>query len=45
MAYKNEAYNMFGALIQSIWEEFARYIKAEAEKLAPVIKEAKISLD
>src|SRR4051794_15238365 len=26
VAYKNEAYNMFGALIQSIWEEFARYI-------------------
>src|SRR4051812_20302660 len=26
VAYKNEAFNMFGALIQSIWEEFARYI-------------------
>jgi preprotein translocase subunit SecA len=26
VAYKNEAYNMFGGLIQSIWEEFARYI-------------------
>src|SRR4051794_27779586 len=26
VAYKNEAYTMFGALIQSIWEEFARYI-------------------
>jgi preprotein translocase subunit SecA len=26
VAYKNEAYNMFRALIQSIWEEFARYI-------------------
>jgi preprotein translocase subunit SecA len=26
VAYKNEAYNMFGALIQAIWEEFARYI-------------------
>src|SRR3954463_942405 len=26
VAYKNEAYNMFGALIQSIWEEFARYV-------------------
>src|SRR5213075_2747755 len=26
VAYKNEAYNMFGALIQSLWEEFARYI-------------------
>ncbi|HYZ27438.1 MAG TPA: SEC-C metal-binding domain-containing protein, partial [Thermoleophilaceae bacterium] len=26
VAYKNEAYQMFGALIQSIWEEFARYI-------------------
>src|SRR3954447_12140652 len=26
VAYKNEAFTMFGALIQSIWEEFARYI-------------------
>jgi preprotein translocase subunit SecA len=26
VAYKNEAYHMFRALIQSIWEEFARYI-------------------
>jgi preprotein translocase subunit SecA len=26
VAYKNEAFNMFGALIQAIWEEFARYI-------------------
>jgi preprotein translocase subunit SecA len=26
VAYKNEAYNMFGALIQAIWEEFARYV-------------------
>jgi preprotein translocase subunit SecA len=26
VAYKNEAYNMFGGLIQSLWEEFARYI-------------------
>jgi preprotein translocase subunit SecA len=26
VAYKNEAFQMFGALIQSIWEEFARYI-------------------
>src|SRR4051794_32949746 len=26
VAYKNEAFNMFGALIQSLWEEFARYI-------------------
>jgi preprotein translocase subunit SecA len=26
VAYKNEAYNMFRALIQAIWEEFARYI-------------------
>jgi preprotein translocase subunit SecA len=26
VAYKNEAYQMFGALIQAIWEEFARYI-------------------
>jgi preprotein translocase subunit SecA len=26
VAYKNEAFNMFGALIQSIWEEFARII-------------------
>jgi preprotein translocase subunit SecA len=26
VAYKNEAYTMFGALIQAIWEEFARYI-------------------
>src|SRR3954454_19075338 len=26
VAYKNEAYGMFGGLIQSIWEEFARYI-------------------
>jgi preprotein translocase subunit SecA len=26
VAYKNEAYNMFRGLIQSIWEEFARYI-------------------
>jgi preprotein translocase subunit SecA len=26
VAYKNEAYQMFGGLIQAIWEEFARYI-------------------
>jgi preprotein translocase subunit SecA len=26
VAYKNEAFGMFGALIQAIWEEFARYI-------------------
>jgi preprotein translocase subunit SecA len=26
VAYKNEAYQMFGALIQSLWEEFARYV-------------------
>src|SRR3954452_123266 len=26
VAYKNEAFQMFRALIQSIWEEFARYI-------------------
>jgi preprotein translocase subunit SecA len=26
VAYKNEAYQMFGSLIQAIWEEFARYI-------------------
>ncbi|MFL5851546.1 MAG: preprotein translocase subunit SecA, partial [Solirubrobacteraceae bacterium] len=26
VAYKNEAFQMFGALIQSIWEEFARFI-------------------
>jgi preprotein translocase subunit SecA len=26
VAYKNEAFQMFGALIQSLWEEFARYI-------------------
>ncbi|MBA2506280.1 MAG: preprotein translocase subunit SecA [Thermoleophilaceae bacterium] len=26
IAYKNEAYEMFGALMNSIWEEFARYI-------------------
>src|SRR3954453_1401544 len=26
VAYKNEAFNMFGALIQSLWEQFARYI-------------------
>src|SRR4051794_2160507 len=26
VAYKNEAYNMFRALIQSIWEEYARWI-------------------
>ncbi|HEX8074423.1 MAG TPA: preprotein translocase subunit SecA [Thermoleophilaceae bacterium] len=26
VAYKNEGFEMFGALISSIWEEFARYI-------------------
>src|SRR3954466_1410482 len=26
VAYKNEAFQMFRGLIQSIWEEFARYI-------------------
>jgi preprotein translocase subunit SecA len=26
VAYKNEAFQMFGGLIQAIWEEFARYI-------------------
>ncbi|MEA2397250.1 MAG: preprotein translocase subunit SecA, partial [Thermoleophilaceae bacterium] len=26
VAYKNEGFEMFGALIASIWEEFARYI-------------------
>jgi preprotein translocase subunit SecA len=26
VAYKNEGFEMFGALIQAIWEEFARYI-------------------
>jgi preprotein translocase subunit SecA len=26
VAYKNEAYNMFRGLIQSIWEEYTRYI-------------------
>jgi len=26
VAYKNEAFTMFGALINAVWEEFARYI-------------------
>jgi preprotein translocase subunit SecA len=26
VAYKNEGFNMFGRLIQNIWEEFGRYI-------------------
>src|SRR5205823_8592377 len=26
VAYKNEGFEMFGALINAIWEEFARYI-------------------
>jgi preprotein translocase subunit SecA len=35
VAYKNEAYQMFRSLIQSIWEEFARYIFNVEVEVAP----------